>query len=308
LRGRRRGLGGGGRQELRLIFYVSHGVEVARAVRGKKGDVVLRLPSGKIAFPLDFQPQEGEAYLVEVVEERERYARVRLHQHELAASVRPDLECYYVEVRCTKCGRLVYGWNPGLHDWYEERVPEEVKRMIPNLEAIRQHNIAAKERKRRREAIEEEVKRMKMEFIGRLFRPRRGETVINAYETPNYYYIFVRTLREPERRCVGGYLCAKRCVCAKEVEVPGAALFERVDKKTLKSEVVEVPFRYETVWEEEGFTMEPYRKAVYDFGEPARLVALRKDYDTDAVLRAIDAAFARYLAQRIGQASRGLSL
>jgi len=122
-----------------------------------------------------------------VVEERERYARVRLHQHEFAASVRPDLECYYVEVRCTKCGRLVYGWNPGLHDWYEERVPEEVKRMVPNLEAIRQHNIAAKERKRRRKAIEEEVKRMKMEFIGRLFSPRNGETVINAYETPNYY-------------------------------------------------------------------------------------------------------------------------
>jgi len=44
---------------LRLIFYVSHGVEVARAVRGKKGDVVLRLPNGKIALPLDFQPQEG---------------------------------------------------------------------------------------------------------------------------------------------------------------------------------------------------------------------------------------------------------
>jgi len=274
-------------------------IEVTRAVRGKKGDVVLRLPNGKIAFPLDFQPQEGEAYLVEVVEERERYARVRLHRHEYTVNVKPDLEFYYVEVKCARCGRLVYGWNPGLHDWYEERVPEEVKRMIPNLEAIRQHNIAARERKRRREAIEEEVKRMKMEFIGRLFRPRSGESSITAYETPSYYYILIRTIREPERRCVGGYMCAKRCVCAKEVEVPGATLFERVDKRTLKSEAVEVPFRYETVWEEEGFTMEPYKKAVYNFGEPARLVTLRKDYDTDAVLRVIEEAFSEYLSQRL---------
>jgi len=274
-------------------------VDFAKAVRGKKGDVVLKLSSGKIAFPLDFQPKEGEEYLVEVVEERERYARVKLHRHEYAVNVKPDLEYYYVEVVCRRCGKRIYGWNPGLADWYEERVPEEVKRMIPDLEAIRRHNIAAKERKRRRQAVEEEVKRMELEFIGRLFRPRSEESVINAYETPNYYYIFIRSLREPEHRCVGGYLCAKRCVCAKEVEVPGAALFERVDKMTLESEVVEVPFRYETVWEEEGFTNEPYKKVVYNFGEPARLVTLRKDYDTGAVLRVVEEAFSKYLSQRL---------
>jgi len=273
-------------------------IEIAKAVRGKRGDVVLRLPSGKIAFPLDFKPEEGETYLVEIVEERERYAKVRSHQHEYYVNIKQDLEYYYVEIICAKCGRRVYGWNPGLHDWYEARVPEEVKRMIPNLEAIRQHNIVVRERKKRREEVEEQVKRWKAEFVRNLFRPLSGETAITVYETPNYYYILVKTIREPERRCVDR-MCAKRCICAKEVEVPGAALFERVDKRTLKSEVVEIPFNYVTVWEEEGFTREPYRKAVYDFGEPSKLTMLKKEYGVDAVLELIDVAFSEYLSRAL---------
>jgi len=273
-------------------------VEYAKAVRGKKGDVVLRLPSGKIAFPTGFQPKEGEEYLVEVVEERERYAVVRLHKHEYVVSVKPDLDCYYVEVRCKKCGQFVYGWNPGLHDDYESRVPEEVKRMVPNLEAIRQHNIKVRETRRMKEELEERVKRWKMEFVRGLFRSPTGETSINVYETPNYYYIFLRNIKEPARRCVGGYACAKRCVCLKEADEPGVALFERVDKKTLKSEVVEVPFRYVTYYEEEGFSAEPYRRAVYDFGEPAKLTALRREYGTDAVLELIDKAFKEYVDRK----------
>jgi hypothetical protein len=58
---------------------------VRRAVtrRGKRGDVILILENGKIAFPRDrdFKPQEGEWYYVEVVEDRDRYAYVRLHRH-----------------------------------------------------------------------------------------------------------------------------------------------------------------------------------------------------------------------------------
>jgi len=53
----------------------------AKGVRGRKGDVVLELADGRLGLPRGFSPQEQEWYLVEVVEDRQRYAIVRLHQH-----------------------------------------------------------------------------------------------------------------------------------------------------------------------------------------------------------------------------------
>jgi len=56
-------------------------VTYAKGIRGKKGDVILQLSDGKIAFPRGFIPREGEWYLVEILEDRGRYAIVKLHQH-----------------------------------------------------------------------------------------------------------------------------------------------------------------------------------------------------------------------------------
>jgi len=53
----------------------------ARGIRGRKGDIILELEDGRIGLPRDFTPQEWEWYLVEVVDDRGRYAIVRLHRH-----------------------------------------------------------------------------------------------------------------------------------------------------------------------------------------------------------------------------------
>jgi len=53
----------------------------ARGIRGRRGDVILELEGGKIGLPRDFAPQEWEWYYVEVVDDRDRYAIVRLHRH-----------------------------------------------------------------------------------------------------------------------------------------------------------------------------------------------------------------------------------
>jgi len=53
----------------------------ARGVRGRRGDIILELENGKIAFPRDFTPREWEWYDVEIVDDRGRYAFVRLHRH-----------------------------------------------------------------------------------------------------------------------------------------------------------------------------------------------------------------------------------
>jgi hypothetical protein len=53
----------------------------AEGIRGKKGDIILRLEDGKIGLPRDFTPREREWHLVEIVEDRQRYAIVRLHRH-----------------------------------------------------------------------------------------------------------------------------------------------------------------------------------------------------------------------------------
>jgi len=273
---------------------MSRKVTYAKAVCGKRGDIILKLPDGKVAFPLGFTPREGEEYYVEIVEEREKYAKVQLHAHDYAVNVRLDNNYYYVEVYCRKCSQRIYGWNPGLVDWYEARVPREVLQLIPNFEELRRHNIETKAREEKRKEYEEKVKRWKAEFVRNMFRDIRGETVVNVYETPRYYYIYVKTLREPERRCVRR-MCAKRCICEKEEYKPGVALFERVDKKTFRREIVEVPFEYVTVWEEEGFTSEPYRRPLYRFDEPAKHVTLTRDYGIDEVLKFIDESFASLL-------------
>jgi hypothetical protein len=53
----------------------------AKGIRGKKGDVILELEYGKIGLPRGFTPREREWYLVEIVDDRDRYAIVRLHEH-----------------------------------------------------------------------------------------------------------------------------------------------------------------------------------------------------------------------------------
>jgi len=45
-------------------------------------------------------------------------------------------------------------------------------------------------------------------------------------------------------------------------------------------------FYHVTMWEEGSFTIEPYKKAMYNFGKSARHVTLKKDYDVGAMLRA----------------------
>jgi hypothetical protein len=67
----------------------------AQGIRGKRGDIILRLSNGKIAFPRGFTPREGEWYLVEILEERDRYAIVKLHQHTTGETG-----------ICLKCGRV----------------------------------------------------------------------------------------------------------------------------------------------------------------------------------------------------------
>jgi hypothetical protein len=54
---------------------------LARGVKGKKGDIILELPGGKVGLPRGFTPREWEWYDVEIIEDRGNYAFVRLHHH-----------------------------------------------------------------------------------------------------------------------------------------------------------------------------------------------------------------------------------
>jgi hypothetical protein len=67
----------------------------AQGVKGRKGDVILRLSNGKIVLPRGFTPREGEWYLIEVLEDRGRYAIATLHQHVVG-----------VTGICITCGRV----------------------------------------------------------------------------------------------------------------------------------------------------------------------------------------------------------
>ena len=261
----------------------------ARAVRGKKGDVVLRLPNGKIAFPLDFKPVEGEWYDVDVVEERERFARVVLHRHVPRLETRePGAGEYWrVEVVCERCGRRLYGWYPGLDEWYERQyVPEEVRRFV-EAELVRRFGVSLRdvarrnlELKRRIEEVRrarEEMRERVSEFLSNLKRHR--DEPIEVYESERYWYIVRGIVKEPRRYCANR-VCAKRCVCYRWEEEPGEAEVERIDKRTLRSEVIRLPVR-EVRWkEEEGFGEEPYRRLEIVWPEPVEWRLLNK-YDED---------------------------
>jgi len=274
----------------------------AKAVRGKKGDVVLRLGSGKIAFPVDFTPQEREEYTVEIVEERERYARVRLHKHrDLYANVvmaRDEFgnQRYFVEIRCGVCDAWLYGWTPGV-----TYAPEEYRRLVPNLEELEKYNMAIIAKEEEWLKKKEEVRRRKAQFIeNMLYKLDKREKYVQVYESQNYYYVPLGHIREPVVKCraytysiTEGRRAAR--VCVDEERQPGIALFLRVDKRTGEESLVRVEFEYVTYWEEEGFGREPYKRATYYFEEPAKLVTLYKDYgdDISKILELVRKAFER---------------
>ncbi len=78
-----------------LVYMESQKITYAKGIKGKRGDIILQLNNGKIAFPRGFTPREGEWYLVEVVEDRGRYAFAVLHKHDVGLTG-----------ICLKCGRV----------------------------------------------------------------------------------------------------------------------------------------------------------------------------------------------------------
>jgi hypothetical protein len=84
-------------------------ITYAKGIRGKKGDILLQLENGKIAFLRGFVPNEGEWYLVEILENRERYAIVRLHKHLVSNDIGMCLLCKRV-VDKEKLERFVQQW------------------------------------------------------------------------------------------------------------------------------------------------------------------------------------------------------
>jgi len=274
----------------------------AKAVRGKRGDIVLRLPSGKIAFSIDFTPQEGKEYTVEVVEERERWAKVKLHKHrDLYAKVdmaRDEfgLQRYYVSIHCGVCDAWLFGWTPGV-----TYAPEEYRQLVPNLEELERYNLEIVRKEEEWLKKKEEVQRRKARFIeNMLYKLDKREKYIKVYESQNYYYIPLGHVREPVSRCraytysiTEGRRAAPLCV--DEERKPGVAQFLRVDKRSGEEKIVMVEFDYLTVWEEEGFGREPYRRTTYYFEEPAKRVILYKDYgdDVSKILELVRKAFER---------------
>lgn len=64
---------------------------------------------GKIAFPVDFQPEVNKEYLVEIVSEKQNYARVKLHQHFFIPTDVKYIEngTLYQKYQCV-CGESIY--------------------------------------------------------------------------------------------------------------------------------------------------------------------------------------------------------
>ena len=83
-----------------------------RAFRGRKGNIIFRLPNGKIALPKGFSPIQGLRYKVEIITEKERYAFVRLHQCTLETWFDYEWELLRNKVTvyrihgCKKCGEI----------------------------------------------------------------------------------------------------------------------------------------------------------------------------------------------------------
>jgi hypothetical protein len=100
----------------------------ARGVRGRKGDVILELENGKIAFPRDFAPREWEWYLVEIIDDRGRYAFVRLHRHRPTHyGVCPS--CGYV-VDSKKLDEFGRQWISNLLNYQRINEIKEMKRFV----------------------------------------------------------------------------------------------------------------------------------------------------------------------------------
>jgi hypothetical protein len=72
---------------------------------------ILRLEDGRVAFPVDFEPEPWREYLVEVVHDGGRWARVRLHRHSYVKEgegeewdPRTWFYRYEARYRCAACG------------------------------------------------------------------------------------------------------------------------------------------------------------------------------------------------------------
>ncbi len=106
----------------------------ARGVKGRRGDVVLELPGGKIGLPRGFIPREWEWYDVEIIEDRGNYAFVRLHHH------RPTF--YGI---CSICGAVIHHqyftafatrWLNNMLLKRHEEVTETAKLVIKRLDVL----------------------------------------------------------------------------------------------------------------------------------------------------------------------------
>ncbi len=60
--------------------HIDENVYECKFFIGRKGNLISRLPNGKIVIPRDFEPVEEKSYLVDI-DERERYAFAYLHKH-----------------------------------------------------------------------------------------------------------------------------------------------------------------------------------------------------------------------------------
>lgn len=164
---------------------------------------------------------------------------------------------------------------------------EEVEAFV---KALLSGDRSVAEEAERRERLREAYRRFRdalTDLVG------RRDEVVEVYESPRHWYIVRRIVREPQRRC-RHLACGKRCVCyGGYEEVPGEAEVERIDKQTLKREVVTLPV-VEARWrEEEGFGVEPYREKRIAWPEKVEWKMLRKwlgDEDVENMLRILDEA------------------
>ncbi|RLI32588.1 hypothetical protein DRO51_01485 [Candidatus Bathyarchaeota archaeon] len=110
--------------ELKLKFFT-----------GKKGNVISRLPNGKIVLP-NFSPIPGEEYLVEV-EEKGRYAVARLHQHKFYVIVNYEPPYSFVFREC-KCGyfELIEKTTEPIETVIKKYKPVNADEILQNLKKL----------------------------------------------------------------------------------------------------------------------------------------------------------------------------
>jgi hypothetical protein len=100
----------------------------AKGVMGRKGDVILELEGGKIALPRDFTPKEREWYLVDVVDDRGRYAVVRLHKHKPAPYGVCPVCGYIIDIR--KLEEFGKQWISNMLNYERINKIKETKRFV----------------------------------------------------------------------------------------------------------------------------------------------------------------------------------